>query len=434
MSLPRRFGFWTGWFVVIASMVGSGILTNPGLMLKTLPSYPALFALWATGGALALSGALTMGELSSGLPHVGGDYVYVREAFGRAWAFVYGWAMVILGFAAPVALVAYTTANYLAGGSSKGLASLLILFFTASHCFGHAGSKLVQSATTVFKLVVLVAFAVVCPLSEKASLDQLMAVAPSSTLSTGSLASGLILVMYAYTGWNAAVYLAGEIRDPLRNLPRCLAMGCFGVTLLYLAVLVAYGLTLPASEVAAMGDADASRLAELSAERLFGHGTARIFSVLLSLGVLASLSAYCLTGPRIVYAMAQDGLCPKIAGRVDARTGTPVLATAVQGALALLFLWSGTFEEVLNFTGYGLAVISTLVVSPIFVLRRRPDFRPSFRVPFYPLTPVLFLVASLAMLVGGAIENPWNAASSLLCILAAFPVFLLWNRYFPSHR
>lgn len=427
MSLSRRFGFWTGWFVVIASMVGSGILTNPGLMLKGLPSYPALLALWATGGALALSGALTMGEMASGLPHVGGDYVYVREAFGRAWGFVYGWAMVTLGFAAPVALVAYTTANYLEGGSSRLLASGLIVFFTASHCFGQTGSKVVQSSTTVFKILVLIAFAIACPFAPEASFSRLATV-PPGPLSPGTLASGLILVMYAYTGWNAAVYLAGEIRDPLRNLPRCLALGCFGVTLLYLAVIVAYGVTLPASLVASMNDADASRLAELSANALFGHGAARTLSILLSLGVLASLSAYCLTGPRIVYAMAQDGLCPKFAGRLDRRTGTPVVATILQGGLALLFLWSGTFEQVLNFTGYGLAVVSTLVVSPIFVLRRRADFKPTFRVPFYPLTPIVFLTASAAMLIGGAIDNPWNAVASVGSILAAFPIFVLWNR------
>lgn len=430
-----KFGFWTGFFVVAASMVGSGILTNSGPILKSTGSYPALFLLWALGGVIAAIGAMTLAELASGLPRSGGDYVFVREAFGPAVGFVYGWSMVLLGFAAPVALVSYTTVNFLlvplglpnTPSLVYGGATLLIIAFTAGHCYSHRSSAWLQGATTLFKLAVLLLFAA-GGFAGSGSLSHLSAGAPLSAVKFSDYAMGLVLVLYAYTGWNAAAYLAGEIRDAVRTLPWCLILGTAAVAALYLLVNLFYAYAIPAAEVRGMGDAELNRLAEIAVTRCLGGATGALFSLLAGVGVLASLSAYLLTGPRIVYAMAHDRLFPSVAGKLG-KTGVPVPAVIFQGAFGILFLWSGSFEAVLTFAGYGLTVLGMLVVLPIFKLRGRADFKPRFRVPGYPFTPAVFLLLSSLTLVGGALDSPRTAALSLLSILFGFPLYYLCRRF-----
>lgn len=442
MELPRRFGFWTSWFVVIASMVGSGILSNSGAILKITENTSSLLILWALGGLISLAGALTLGELASGFPRVGGDYGYVKEAFGRPWGFVYGWTMVIVGFAAPIALVSYTTASFLfpviktllpvnvtESGFVMFLASVEIVVLTLSHCISHTHSSWIHNTTTLFNLCVLLGFStwglITGPThAEHFSLGKTLAEVPLTGMGTG-----FVLVMYAYTGWNAAIYLAGEVKSPEKLLPRSLLLGCLAVTALYLFVNLMYALALPPTAPAQFSQSELSRFAEMAIRALLGPKPSQLFSLFISLGAFAALSAYILTGPRIVYAMAKDGLFPAAGGILHRRSDVPVLATLLQGAIALLFLWSGSFESILNYASYGLAVISNLVIAPIFVLRHRKTFRPPFKVPFYPWTPIFFLIINTTALIAGFIDQPRSSFLSCLSILAGFPVF-----YFLVHR
>jgi basic amino acid/polyamine antiporter, APA family len=429
-SKKKGFGLWTGLFVVAASMAGSGILTNSGPVLKTTQSYPALFILWALGGVCSVLGAMTLSEISTGLPRSGGDYVFVRSAFGPAIGFVYGWAMVLLGFSAPIALVAYTTANFLAAPLDmaqyplfvNASASCLIIGFTISHCFSHQSSAWVQGFTTIFKLGTFLIFAVVGFFGE-GSLQHIWQSQPLSAVSFPQYANGLILVLYAYTGWNAVSYLAGELRTPQKNLPLCLIGGTLAVTAIYILFNAFYAYALDISQINQLTDGELNRLGEMAVLRSWDSKAANLFSVLIGMGVLSSLSVFILTGPRVVYAMAQDKIFPKQAGMLHPESGVPVRATLFQGVFALIFLWSGTFEEVLNFTGYGLALLSALVVGPIFVLRRRKDFRPTYRVPGYPFTPLVFLIVSGATLIGSALHSPWVAMASVGSILLGFPLY-----------
>ncbi len=440
-----KFGFWTGWFVVVASMVGSGILTNSGPIVKITQSYPALFLLWFLGGVLALCGALTLAELGSTIQRPGGDYAYVVEAFGRPLGFVFGWAMVVLGFAAPIALVSYTAAAFIGGGlDSLGfnvmggeyarafpplLGSGLIVLFTLLHSLGHKESAWVQSFTTIFKLGTLLGFAGLALVAGTGTQSVAGGAGVSVTsVSLTALASGLVLVMYAYTGWNGAIYLASEMRDVKRDMPKALVWGAGSVTALYLIMNVVYVMAFTAPEMAALSDADMGRLAELAITRLLGPAVGRVFGAAVVLGVLASLSAYILTGPRIVHALALDGLCPRLLGRLNPSNGVPVVATLAQGAIALVLLWSGTFGEILDFTSYGLACLGALIILPIFVFRRRPGYVPVFRVPLYPFTPILFTVVSAAQLIGAAIETPRTAFLSLGSILLGFPLYYAWRK------
>lgn len=441
MENRRGFGFWTGWFVVIASMVGSGILTNSGPILRETGSYAALGLLWVLGGVLALAGALTLGELSSGIPGAGGDYHFVKEAFGPVWGFVYGWGMGVIGFSAPIALVSYTTAVYLypiidplLGGSvpenvfTMVISTGLIVGFSVTHCLGHLSSSSVQVLTTLFNFTLLLALPIGALLSPQGTTTHLTMGKTLASVPTPSWGGYLILVLYAYTGWNAATFLSGEMRNPRRNLPLSLTLGCLAVTLLYLAVNFAYACALTPEIMGKLSETEWQRLAQVSVTYLFGERLAQIFSFLVSLGVLAALSAYILTGPRIFYAMAKDGLFLEVAGRLHQKTHVPVGAILMQGACALLFLWTGTFEQILNIAGYGLAVIGVLVVSTIFVIRRRPEFNPAFRTPLYPLPPVIFLLVSFWSLGVSFYDQPKTSAISLLCMLSGVPIYFFFRK------
>ena len=446
-SLKQTFGFWTGWFLVVACMIGSGILTTSGPIIKNTGSYSALLGLWVAGGFIALCGALTLGELASGLPRVGGDYAFIREAFGPMFGFVYGWAMVLLGFAGPVALLAYTTALYLQPASitlfaSTSLAayvagksfllavsSVLIIVFTFLHCLGQRESSRVQGITTLFKIFVLLALIAIAFFSPKSQWGNLLVPHIAGSCTLPALSSALILVMYAYTGWNAAAYLSGEIRESSKIVPWCITFGTLAVTLIYGLVNIAFGLALSPAQVLALSPDETSRIADSAANALLGNDWGRIFSFLVSLGVFASLSAYILTGPRVVFSMAHDGLLPKWIGKIDPKAEVPSRATVFQGVLSLILLWSGTFQELLDFTGYGLAVLGILVVAPIFAMRKRASFNPLFRVPFYPWTPGIFLLLSVAMLIGGAMDNLKLAVLSTLSIGIGFPLYFGWKRF-----
>jgi APA family basic amino acid/polyamine antiporter len=417
-------------------MVGTGILTNSGPIIDSNGSHLICLSLWAVGGVLALCGALTLAEMATAMPHAGGDYIYVNRAYGPAVGFTYGLAMSVLGFAAPCALVSFTTASYLLGFISDSVPSPMaiklmstgaMLIFTLAHCLGQKSSARVQTFSTLFYVLVLFSLVVGALFSPLSSFSHLLATRTDIPFSLSRLGNGLILVMYAYTGWNAAVYLAGEIKEPQKKLPISLLWGTALVTLFYLALNFAYGFAITPKGISELPKDQAGQLAYTVANVFWGAKGSKIFSLLLSCGVLASLSALILTGPRIVYAMALDGLFPAYFSKVS-RLGVPSRAIVFQSICAIALIWSGTFLEVLNFTGYGLAVVGILVVTPIFALRRLPHYQPTFKVPYYPWLPLIFIVVSVAGLVTGFWQDPKVSFLSFLSVLSGFPLYWVWRR------
>ena len=302
-----------------------------------------------------------------------------------------------------------------------------MLFRSAVHCLGHGESALVQSATTVFKMAGLAGLAVVCILFGKGSWSHLTAGPPVWEQSAGVLAVSLVYVMYGYTGWNGAVYLAGEIQDPPRLLPRSLLAGCLSVTALYLLMNLMYAYTLDPMQLTRMSESQVKPVAELAAKSAFGSGAARPLSVVIGLGILATVSAFILTGSRVAFVMARDGLFPPLIGRLHAGRGTPAAATVLQAAVSCAILWSGRFQAVLDYTGVGLAVIAGLVVASIFPLRRRALERP-FRTPLYPVPPLLFLTATGWMVASSFLQQPVPSLLSLASIACGFPAYALFQR------
>jgi basic amino acid/polyamine antiporter, APA family len=450
-SMPTGFGLATPTFVVVSSMVGVGVLTTSGYTVAAVGSNQLMLALWVLGGVVAVCGALTLAELAAAIPTAGGDYVYLYMAYGPLAAFLSGWVSLLIGFAAPIALSAFASASYLlaplgleepmARLSRQGLATLAILAMAVVHTSGRKRSTQVHTGITLLKLGFLIVFVVAGLATGWRHADNLLDRPPFDAKLAAAMLFSLVYISYGYTGWNAASYLAGEVNDPGRQLPRAILLGTAGVVVLYFCLNTVYALALPAAEIQRIANRDGfdavAPIAELAAKRLFGSAIAAPLSVAVGLTLLASLSAYVLTGPRVTYAMAQNGQFPAFAGRLSARSKTPTLATVLQVAWALVLLWTGSFENILIYTGLGLALFSMLSVSSIYVLRwTHPELPRPFRTPGYPVVPAIFLTVTTLLSAGAFIERPWVSLYSLLSILSGVPVYFLytWLRARASRR
>lgn len=432
-QLQRGFGLSTATYVVIASMVGTGILVSPGFMMVSLQNYPVLFGLWALGGMLTLCGALCVAELAAALPRAGGEYVYLREAYGPMPAFLSGWTSFILGFSAPLAVAGYVSAEYLMSpfGLSdnrlliKATATTIIILVTLPNLTGHRQSARTQTLTTLVKLTLFVSLVVLAFLFGRGELSRLTEGHPMSRIALEDAATQLFYVMFAYSGWNAASYMAGEIRDPGRTLPRSLLLGTILVTVLYLALNLVFAYAVP---LATVDYNNAMQVPALAVENLFGPRAAGVFSVLLGLAFLSSINAFVITGPRIYYAMANDGLFPAAAARVSAKGGVPVVAMIAQSACAILILFLTDFKNLYRYAAVGLSLFALLFIAAVYVLRvKQPDLSRPFRVPGYPVVPAVFMIVILFMTIFAFRQWPGPSRLSLCSILAGIPVFYFWS-------
>jgi APA family basic amino acid/polyamine antiporter len=439
------FGQATATFVVVSSMIGTGVLTTSGFTVYFVGSNQLMLWLWVIGGVVAICGALTLAELSAMMPRTGGDYVFLTEAYGPLAGFLSGWVSFLIGFGGPIALSARAAAKYVmspmglttsAGLVESLLATAAILAFAAVHASGRSRTIRVQGGMTVVKLAILGALAVagiVAGWGHWANLDDRP---PMTRGVLVAMASSFVYISYAYTGWNGASYLAGEVERPQERLPRAILLGTGLVTALYLALNLAYALALPAGEIRRIvqdpsntqGVNAVAPIAQIAAEHLRGPRIAAPLSVAIGLTLLASVSAYVLTGPRVAYAMARAGQFPSIAGQLSPRWGTPAIATGLQVAWALVLLWAAPLERILTYAGVGLAIFSMFTVSAVYVLRwRRPDLPRPFRTPGYPVVPAIYLVMTGLLVWAVVSERPEVSAYSVGSILAGVPVYYLWR-------
>jgi basic amino acid/polyamine antiporter, APA family len=473
-ELPREFGFWSGAALVAASMIGTGILVTPGYTAVGLGSHVSAVVLWILGGVLAFCGALTLAEMASAMPKVGGEYVYVDKAWGPTTAFAYGWSTLVVGFAGPTAAVAISASQFLVAGlpqswgdslSRSGLfatqifATLLILAFTFVHCLGQRSSAWVQATTTAFKYITLFAFAILGLAygMRTGAWSQVWELSDSSLSPAGHsatfwehmkalgampalAASALVYISYTYVGWNGAAYVAGETRDATKLVPRALLGGCLAVTALYVAIAAAFASTHSVVElrelsvnaaVAETSDADAGpkknpldTLALASIERAIPSDVTRpAFSAVIGLGLIATLSAFLLTGSRVMVAMARSGHFIAAGGSWNSNRNAPVNSLFILGLASTLMTWYGELDKLLNFLGLGLTVLGLIFGTSIFLLRRRSDYQPTFRVPFYPLPPVLYLLSCVFIMTMTFVSDWEQAAKAVAVVLVGAPIY-----------
>jgi basic amino acid/polyamine antiporter, APA family len=425
--------------LVVGSIVGAGIFLVSPSVAADVKSPAAFLAAWLLGGVVALAGALSNGELGGLFPRSGGEYVYLREAYGPAFGFLSGWTSFWIGFPGSIAALAagfgatVSAAMHLSHPMAPvaiGLGSIAAL--TVLNSLGIDAGKWTQNALSATKLA---AFAVLLGVGlfvghGAGGLTPLFV--PGDRPS--DLAMALIPVMFAYAGWNAATYVTGEMRDPARGLGRALVIGTGLCVALYVAINVVYLRAMPLADLA-----QAKEPARAAAIRLGGESAALVLTPLVAVCVLSSLHATVLVGPRIYKAMADDGLFPAALGRVGAKTRAPVLALVAQGVISAALLVSARFDQLLTFAMFAIVAFSTLGVAAVFVLRtRRPDAPRPFRVPAYPFVPALFVAInvwvlwsvakyewSLAQL--GAHQEGRDALVALAVMLAGFPAYALFR-------
>jgi APA family basic amino acid/polyamine antiporter len=432
-ALPKV-GLFTAACVLVSNAVGSGIFTTTGFLARDIGDPGWILLLWAVGGALALAGAMSYAELGASMPRVGGEYVYLRRAFGPLVGFLSGWASFSIGFGAAIAAAAVGFAHYLlvllpeSGSvvlrSPVALALALVWLLTGVHALGVERGGSFQRLVTIGKIgavALLVAVAIALGDGDWGHFGRPAASGPPRV---GAAAVGLVFVLYSFSGWNAAAYIAGEIRDPERSLPRAMIGGTLLITILYLAVNVMYVYALPVSALAAE---PVLPVAEKAAAALLGPAAATAVAAVLCLSIAGAVSSMIWAGPRVYQAMAQDGEAPRILARTSG-SGAPVHATLLQSAWITVLLLSGTFEQLVVYSGFALALFSAAAVSSLIALRRRePERVRPFRVPAYPWVPLAFIAASLWIAGYALVERPLESLLSGATVLAGIPVWWIWR-------
>ena len=423
-SLLRGLGPLDGAAIIVSNVIGSGIFIVPVFVAQAVPDPAAMLGVWLAGGVLAFAGAMAYSELAALRPRAGGEYVYLREAFGPLAGFLTGWTSFVAGFSGAIAASAVGLATYLgrflpAAGDTTPLLTIPLGLLTLSvspqsvvaltaiaaltgvHVVGIGPGRVVQNVLAGLKVLVLVVLVTLGFSFGQGATANFSQSAGPVAVSAWMLA--LIPVMFSYSGWNAAAYVAEEMRDPSRNVPLAMGIGTIAVVAIYLVLNLLYLYALPV----------AAPLAAASAVM-----------------IAASVSAMVLAGPRVYYAMAQDGQFFSAMARVHPRYRTPTTAIIAQSLWSGVLVLTGTFDQLVEYTGFAVVLFSGIAVTVVFVLRRREPGAPRpYRAWGYPIAPLVFVVASLAMVANAIWRSPETSLAGLAIIAAGVPIyFLAWRQ------
>ncbi|MDO8357715.1 MAG: amino acid permease [Nitrospirota bacterium] len=437
----RKIGWFTATCVLISNIVGGGIFTTTGIMARDLGDPMLILLLWFMGALFAVGGAMIYGELGSRLPHAGGDYVYLREAYGPLVAFLSGWTSFTIGFGAAVAASAISFSSYALrvipivdeqGWLAKGLSLALLWMATFLHCQGLGTGGRVQLLLTTTK-VVAIGGLILGGLWAMADQGIGLLERPSLLQPTfGASAIALVIVTYCYLGWNVAGYIASDIVDPRRTLPRIMIGGTAFVAMIYLLLNVVYLSTLSITELA---QEPIVPVAEKTAAALWGPQSGRVVAAILCLSIAGAVSAMTWAGPRVYWAMAQDGMITPWLAKLHPRTAVPARAIVFQSLWASLLIVSGTFEQLLVYSGLVLSFFMALTLSSIFRLRRaRPIEIQQYQAPLYPFLPITLVCGAAALVLSSMLERPAESLYGAATVLSGIPLYYYWRRANNHHR
>jgi APA family basic amino acid/polyamine antiporter len=405
MTDNTKYTLQVGIALVIANMIGTGVFTSLGYQVGPLPSGFVILMLWLLGGVVALSGALVYAEISTTLKRSGGEYYYLGEIFHPLLGFLSGWMSTLVGFAGAISAVALAIGSYsavLIGLNEKWVAIASILLISFVHLFGVKASGWTQTLLTGIKLS-LIAFFCIAPLffagDSLSGISFLPQPGDWDLMLTPGFAVSLVFVVYAYTGWNAAAYIAGNLENPARNLPLALLLGTGIVVVIYLSLNAMFLFVANFNELNGQND-----VGNIIAIKLFGVRIGQIFSALFSIALLSTLSAMTIAGPRVTEAMGEDyPALQKLSTRN--RYGMPYVAVLIQAGWSVFLVMVSSFKEIIQYISISLSIFSLLTVIGIFFLRKTHTDRP-FRMPFYPVTPLIFIVVTCWMIYYMFREDP----------------------------
>lgn len=434
-ELPRQLGLFSAIAVVVGTTIGSGIFRSPAGIAERLPGPFPMLTVWVVGGLFALCGALTLAELAGALPKTGGYFVFIREGWGRLPAFLYGWTELVIIRAAALGGISLTFAEY----SMRGLgfnpaiapydtyahwtAAAALATMATVNILGLKWGALVQNITTVAKyggLLAIILLALILGLP--ATGGHFTPAAPPGSWSVSAFGFALVSVLWAYDGWGDLTKVGGEVKDPRRTLPRAIIIGTLAIILIYVLANIAYLSVLTVEEVSS-----ARLVAADVAERLVGPMGVVFVSVTVMVSTFGSVNGSLLTGPRIFFAMADDGLFFHQVAKVHPKFKTPYVAIALAAGIGIAFVLLRSFEQLADIFVTASLVFYVLSVGAIFKLRQRPDWNPSMRVPLYPLTPLLFCGATLFLLANALLDpvQRWPTIAVLGVVGLGIPVYYL---------
>jgi APA family basic amino acid/polyamine antiporter len=442
-SSAQKIGWFTASCVLVSNIIGGGIFTTTGLMARDLGDPMLILLLWFVGALFALGGAMVYGELGAALPHAGGDYIYLREAYGPMVAFLSGWTSFTIGFGAAVAASAISFSSYALrvvpiederGWLAKGLSLSLLWIATLIHCRGVGTGGRLQLLLTTTKIIAIGGLILGGLWAVAGRWDTLLTRPTVQQPTLGASAIALVIVTYCYLGWNVAGYIAGDIVDPRRTLPKIMIGGTAFVAVIYLLLNVVY---LSALSIAELAREPILPVAEKAAAALWGPQSGRLVAAVLCLSIAGAVSAMTWAGPRVYWAMARDGMITPWLARLHARTAVPARAIVFQSLWASLLILSGTFEQLLVYSGLVLSLFMALTLSTIFRLRRTSvlDIH-QYRAPLYPFLPAALVIGAFTLVIYSLIQRPAESLYGAATVLSGIPLYYLWRRRhnLPQHK
>lgn len=422
-SQIQKIGLATAFSIVVANMIGTGVFTSLGFQVAEIKSIFALLMLWLIGGLIALSGALSYGELAAVLPRSGGEYHFLSRIYHPLLGFLAGWVSILIGFAAPTALAAMAMGSYAQSFISfsypGAFAISVVVLLSLIHSFQIKIGGQFQRIVTFLKITLIIFFILSgFFIGGSQPISILPGMADLKQVFSSSFAVSLIFVSYAFSGWNASVYISDEIKDPEKNIPWSLILGTFTVTLLYFLLNFVFLYTSPLTSLEGKIE-----IGFISATYIFGESGGKIMSLVITLLLVSTLSAMIWIGPRVTMVMGEDYHILRFLAKKN-KFGVPVLAIWLQTGITTFLIISSTFEQVLVYAGFVLNIFTLLSVLGVFILRiKHPDLARPYKIWGYPLTPIFFILLSLWTLTYLMIERTTESMLGLVTVLSGVLIY-----------
>ena len=447
-ALKRKLGLFDAVMLISGDMIGTGIFISTGVIAATLPSPGGVLLVWIFGGLLALTGALSCAELSASLPYAGGDYNYIKEAYGKLMGFLSGWSSFLVTFSGAIAFLAVTFTGFMSffipvlGAEETFFSAVIagltikitpgtifsmavVILISAVHCIGVRLGTLMQNILSLLKIGALLGIILLGSFFGKGDSAHFSPLFDWEKITNFSVfAAAFIPVIFAYSGWNAVIYIAGEVKNPERNLPRALLMANLIVIALYLAINMVYIYAVPVTEMKG-----ALRVSEVATTALFGYQTSVWITAVITVSILGALNVVTMLGPRIYYAMARDGVFFKGLAQVHPTFNTPVNAIILQAVWACFLLVTGTFGTLFTYVSVIITLFSAFTVSSVIVLRyKRPDLKRPYKLWGYPVVPLLFIAIHLWIVWGSVTEKPFESLVGVIIVGLGIPAYFFWQK------
>jgi APA family basic amino acid/polyamine antiporter len=438
-QLVRGLSLMDGFSLVAGTIIGTGIFIKTAAMTQVAGSAGYVLLVWVFAGVLSLSGALVYAEIGSIYPQAGGEYIYLREGFGEFSAYLYGWTRLLIASPATIAAYAVGAATFMSGalpldelGGVGGVAIAFIVVFTTINCFAITVGGKVQSFLTILKVVLIIGLSLVFLCSSHGSFAHFGEHTPGFQGFPGWSAFGtaMLAALWAYDGWNNMPMVAGEIKDPKRNVPRSLILGMTAVFFVYGLANLAYFYILPNSEIVqSFSDSfpDALPVATKAAELVMGSLGASVLSILFVISALGAMNGSVMTAARVPFAMAEDGIFFKALAKINSKTRVPVVSVVVQGVVACIFAASGKFDQLTNYVVFSSWIFYALVTASIFKFRKKNPNHDGYHVWGYPWMPIVFIIVATFLLINTIYTSQRDSIIGLGVIAAGIPFYFVFK-------